>query len=65
MIDKEIRESNDITGTYFEEGYNKDLGNIMKFYKEMKGSVSLSMISERQKEKSELIFQINLRQAFL
>ena len=45
MIDKEIRESNDITGTYFEEGYNKDLGNIMKFYKEMKGSVSLSMIS--------------------
>ena len=44
MIDKEIRESNDITGTY-EEGYNKDLGNIMKFYKEMKGSVSLSMIS--------------------
>lgn len=45
MIDKEIRESNDITRTYFEEGYNKDLGNIMKFYKEMKGSVSLSMIS--------------------
>lgn len=45
MIDKEIRESNDITGTYFEEGYNKDLGNIMKFYKEMKRSVSLSMIS--------------------
>ena len=37
MIDKEIRESNDITGTYFEEGYNKDFGNIMKFYKEKEG----------------------------
>ena len=37
MIDKEIRESNDITGTYFEEGYNKNLGNTMKFYKEKEG----------------------------
>lgn len=37
MIDKEIRESNDITGTYFEEGYNKELGNTMKFYKEKEG----------------------------
>ncbi len=39
MIDKEIRESNDITGTYFEEGYNKNLGNTMKFYKEKEGEM--------------------------
>ena len=38
MIDKEIRESNEITGTYFEEDYNKELGNTMKLYKEKEGN---------------------------
>lgn len=65
MIDKEIRESNDITGTYFEEGYNKNLGNTMKFYKEKEGEWAFINDIITAKEKSGLIFQINLKQAFL